>query len=134
MRQAGGGASVDHGYDKSEVCELMRQAGGGASVDHGYDKSEVCGLMTGCADVKCLPPFVLKRAPGQCCPTCFADDKTVAFDRHTAMKGPSPYATKPATSAPSSCKGVKCFKPVCIAGYEPGVVPNACCYACKPGR
>merc|ERR1719272_366249 len=118
----------------ADQAELMRQAGGGAGVDHGHDKGVAWGSMSGCADIKCTAPFVLSRQPGQCCPTCFADDKTVALDRHTAMKGPSPYATKVATSAPSSCKGVKCFKPVCIAGYEPGVVPNACCYACKPSR
>merc|ERR1719262_1442470 len=82
----------------ADQAELMRQAGGGAGVDHGHDKGEACGLMTGCADIQCTPPFKLSRQPGQCCPTCFADDKTVALDRHTAMKGPSPYATKPATS------------------------------------
>merc|ERR1719198_2941083 len=116
----------------ADQAELMRQAGGGATVDHGHDKGEACGLMTGCADIKCVPPFVLKRLPGQCCPTCFADEAAVALDRHTAMKGPSPYAAKLAAAAPSSCKGVKCFKPVCIAGYEPGQMPGACCNSCKP--
>jgi len=36
--------------------------------------------------------------------------------------------------APSNCKGVKCFKPVCIAGYEPKQAPGACCVSCQPGR
>jgi len=116
----------------ADQAELMRQAGGGAGVDHGHDKGEACGLMTGCADIKCTPPFALKRAKGQCCPTCFADDAAVALDRHTAMKGPSPYAAKLAGAAPSSCKGVKCFTPVCIAGYTPGQMPGACCNSCKP--
>merc|ERR1719198_1922210 len=117
----------------ADQAELMRQAGGGAAVDHGHDKGEACGLMTGCADIKCVPPFVLKRLKGQCCPTCFADDAAVALDRHTAMKGPSPYAAPLAGAAPSSCKGVKCFKPVCIAGYTPKQAPGACCVSCQPG-
>merc|ERR1719272_2413701 len=101
----------------ADQAELMRQAGGGAGVDHGHDKGAACGSMTGCADIKCVPPFVLKRGPGQCCPTCFADDKTVALDRHTAMKGPNPYAAKVAPAAPTNCAGVKCFKTVCHAGW-----------------
>merc|ERR1719443_2003344 len=116
----------------ADQSELMRQASGGAGVDHGHDKGEACGLMTGCADIKCVPPFVLKRAKGLCCPTCFADDSTVALDRHVAMKGPSPYAAPLAGAAPSSCKGVKCFKPVCIAGYTPKQAPGACCISCQP--
>merc|ERR1719194_50189 len=118
----------------ADQAELMRQASGGSTVDHGNDKGEACGLMSGCADIKCLPPFVLKRTEGQCCPTCFADDDTVALDRHTSMKGPSPYAAPPAGGAPSNCKGVKCFKPVCIAGYTPKQAPGACCVSCQPGR
>merc|ERR1719181_1033427 len=116
----------------ADQSELMRQAGGGSTVDHGHDKGEACGLMTGCADIKCVPPFALKRAKGQCCPTCFASEEAVALDRHTAMKGPSPYAAPVAGAAPSSCKGVKCFKPVCIAGYTPKQAPGACCNSCQP--
>jgi len=116
----------------ADQAELMRQASGGAGVDHGHDKGAACGLMTGCADIKCVPPFALVRAKGQCCPTCMADEAAVALDRHTAMKGPSPYATKLAAAAPSSCKGVKCFTPVCIAGYTPGQAPGACCNSCLP--
>jgi len=118
----------------ADQSELMRQASGGAGVDHGHDKGAACGLMTGCADIKCVPPFQLSRQPGQCCPTCHADDAAVALDRHSAMNGPSPYAAKIAAAAPSSCKGVKCFQPVCIAGYEPGQMPGACCNSCKPSR
>merc|ERR1719335_2138853 len=114
-------------------AEQMRQAGGtGGAVDHGHDKGQACGLMTGCADIKCLPPFELKRAKGQCCPTCFAPDHVIAIDRHTAMKGPNPYAVKPALAAPASCKGVKCFRPMCMPGFKPGQMPGACCNACKP--
>merc|ERR1719272_974177 len=116
-----------------DQAELMRQAGGGAGVDHGHDKGVACGSMTGCADIKCVAPFALKRAKGQCCPTCFADDAAVALDRHTSMKGPSPYAASVANAAPSSCKGVKCFTPVCIAGYTPKQAPGACCNSCQPG-
>merc|ERR1719313_180277 len=104
-------------------AELMRQATG--KLDQGKDKTEGCGLLKGCSDVACPPPFELKRGKGQCCPVCFAPDHVVALDRHTAMKGPSPYATKMAPAAPPSCKGVKCFKPVCAPGSQPGVKPNA---------
>merc|ERR1740130_1466143 len=136
--QPGGGALVAMKVNTPKLIpaadqsELMRQAGGGAGVDHGHDKGEACGLMTGCADIKCVTPFALKRTKGQCCPTCFADEAAVALDRHTSMKGPSPYAAKPAGGAPSSCKGVKCFQPVCIAGYTPGQAPGACCNSCQP--
>merc|ERR1719198_1653623 len=116
----------------ADQTELMRQASGGSTVDHGHDKGEACGLMTGCADIKCVPPFELTRKKGQCCPTCYASDAAVALDRHTAMKGPSPYAAPLAAAAPSSCKGVKCFKPVCIAGYTPKQAPGACCVSCQP--
>merc|ERR1719333_220400 len=115
----------------ADQAELMRQAGGGSTVDHGHDKGEACGLMSGCADIKCVPPFELTRKKGQCCPTCVASDAAVALDRHTAMKGPSPYAAPLAGAAPSSCKGVKCFKPVCIAGYTPKQAPGACCISCQ---
>merc|ERR1719345_599374 len=110
----------------ADQSELMRQAGGGATVDHGTDKGEACGLMTGCADIKCTPPFQLKRQAGQCCPTCFADDATVALDRHSVMKQPNQYAAKPAPAAPTNCAGVKCFKTVCHAGYTPGHIPGSC--------
>merc|ERR1719428_458327 len=96
----------------ADQAELMRQASGGAGVDHGHDKGAACGLMTGCADIKCVPPFALVR--------------------HSAMKGPSPYAAPLAGAAPSSCKGVKCFQPVCIAGYTPKQAPGACCVSCQP--
>jgi len=131
---AAGALDVHNGklIPASDQAELMRQASGGAGVDHGHDKGEACGLMTGCADIKCVPPFELKRTKGQCCPTCFASEEAVALDRHTAMKGPSPYAAPVANAAPSSCKGVKCFKPVCIAGYMPGQAPGACCNSCLP--
>merc|ERR1719159_1339979 len=94
-------------------AELIRQQNPAAGLDKGTDKGEACGLMSGCADIRCDPPFVIKRMPGQCCPTCFASDKHVSVDRHVAMKGPSPYATKKATTAPGECKGVKCFKQIC---------------------
>merc|ERR1719171_2219998 len=89
----------------------------------GADTGEACGLMTGCAELKCRPPFELKRSPGQCCPTCAASDEVVALDRHTAMKGPSPYAVKPAAGAPVTCKGVKCFTLMCRSGFEPAQKP-----------
>merc|ERR1719262_1600848 len=112
-------------------AELMRQASGGASIDQGKDKSEGCGLLKGCPDVACAAPFELKRSKGQCCPVCFAPDHVVKIDRHVAMKGPSPYAAKVAPGAPGSCKGVKCFKPVCAPGTAPGQRPGACCLSCK---
>merc|ERR1719263_2766458 len=87
-----------------------------------------------CADIDCQSPFELRRAPGQCCPTCFASDEDVALDRHTAMKGPSPYAVDPHPAAPSSCGGVKCFRPVCYSGTRPGHVQGRCCESCVPGR
>merc|ERR1719171_2386743 len=85
----------------------------------GADTGEACGLMTGCAELKCRPPFELKRAEGQCCPTCVASDDTVALDHHVAMEGPSPYAAKAAAGAPATCKGVKCFQLMCLAGFAP---------------
>merc|ERR1719408_1029730 len=63
-----------------------------------------------CADIDCNAPFNLRRAPGQCCPTCFASDEDVALDRHSAMKGPNPYAADAHPAAPTTCDGVKCFK------------------------
>merc|ERR1719262_1092011 len=99
------------------------------SADH-----MACGVMTGCADIQCIPPFELTRTPGQCCPTCQASEEDVALDRHTAMAGPSPYAVPMARGAPSSCLGVKCFRPTCMTGYKPAQLPGACCYGCKPGR
>merc|ERR1719159_461030 len=112
-------------------AELIRQSNPGAGTDRGDDKGEGCGLLKGCSDVACPPPFELKRGKGQCCPVCFAPDHVVALDRHVAMKGPSKYATKMASTAPASCKGVKCFKAVCAPGVEVGIKPNACCLGCK---
>merc|ERR1740121_1855439 len=93
--------------------------------DKGNDMTPACSL------IKCLEPFVLRRGEGQCCPTCFADDKAVPLDRHTAFEGENPYLTEKAPGAPPSCKNVKCFTPVCLDGQEPGPVPGRCCYGCK---
>merc|ERR1719408_542281 len=87
--------------------------------------------MTGCAELTCNPPFALKRAEGQCCPTCVASDDAVALDRHVAMEGPSPYAAKPSAGAPATCKGVKCFQLMCAAGSAPSQAPGACCNSCR---
>merc|ERR1719155_342066 len=65
---------------------------------------------------------------GGCCPTCWAPDQVLAMDRHTAM-GESPYAPEPAPQAPTTCGGVKCFKPVCATGLAPGHVQGNCCYS-----
>merc|ERR1719473_1280333 len=111
-------------------AELIRQMKQAAGLDRGHDKGEACGLMKGCADIKCDPPFEIKRGKGQCCPTCFAPDHVLALDRHVSMKGPSKYATKLAPTAPVSCKGAKCFKQVCMPGFKPGIAPNGCCLAC----
>merc|ERR1719408_197580 len=87
--------------------------------------------MTGCAELTCNPPFALKRAEGQCCPTCVAGDDAVALDRHVAMQGPSPYAAKAAAGAPVTCKGVKCFQLMCAPGSAPSQAPGACCLSCR---
>mmetsp|Transcript_37958 Transcript_37958/g.60124 ORF Transcript_37958/g.60124 Transcript_37958/m.60124 type:complete len:122 (+) Transcript_37958:73-438(+) len=86
-----------------------------------------------CADVNCMAPFELRRAPGQCCPVCYASDEEVALDRHSAMQGKNPYAADPHAAAPTTCVGVKCFKPSCTAGYTPGYVSGRCCASCVPG-
>merc|ERR1719487_1536665 len=67
--------------------------------------------------------------------TCLSTATTWSGAKHTGqhwpLKGPSKYATKMAPTAPASCKGVKCFKPVCAPGVEVGIKPNACCLGCK---
>ena len=110
---------------------MMR--GGGAKVDTMTDMAAQCHQIQ-CADIQCLPPFVMKRKTGQCCPTCFAPDHVVGLDRHVAMDGPSPYATEQAPAAPSACAGAKCFKPTCLPGYAAGHAPGACCLSCKLQR
>merc|ERR1719310_133550 len=84
-------------------AELIRQMYPEAGLDKGADKGEACGLMSGCADIKCDPPFVIKRIKGQCCPTCFVSEADLAIDRHQVMKGPNKYATKQAPTAPVTC-------------------------------
>merc|ERR1719428_1886996 len=69
---------------------------------------------------------------GTCCPTCWAPDHVVAMDRHTNIT--SPYVVEAAPQAPTTCGGVKCFKPVCAAGLKPGHVQGDCCYSCTPTR
>merc|ERR550514_218967 len=96
------------------------------------DKTEACRYLSGCADVACVPPFVLKRLEGQCCPTCEAPPDEVVVDEHKSMMGPSPWAAPISPTAPSSCGGVKCFKPVCKAGETPGPFPGSCCRHCIP--
>jgi len=110
-------------------AEKMRQANGSANVDTRTDLSVVCHDIQ-CADIECLPPFELRRAKGQCCPTCFAEDHVVAIDRHQAMEGENPHATPRAPAAPSTCTGVKCFKAVCFEGKKVGHEPGRCCLTC----
>merc|ERR1719434_97688 len=95
-------------------------------------------LFKGKADGEQCPQIYCPKALGKtmklvcaggCCPTCWAPDHVVAVDRHSSM-GKSPYAAKPAPQAPTTCKGVKCFKPVCYAGFKPGHVEGKCCYSC----
>merc|ERR1719487_2931514 len=74
----------------------------------------VCHDIT-CADIECNSPFELRRADGQCCPICWAADEDVALDRHTALKGGSPYVVDKHPAAPVHCSGVKCFQVVCPA-------------------
>merc|ERR1719201_1380934 len=102
-----------------------------AGLDTGTDKGEACGLMSGCADIRCDPPFVIKRLTGQCCPTCQATEADVAVDRHVALKNYK-YLVPLAPTAPVSCKGAKCFHLKCSPGFKPGVSPNACCLTCRP--
>jgi len=113
-----------------EQAEKMRQAEGSASVDTRTDLSVVCASIQ-CADIQCLDPFELRRAKGQCCPTCYAPDHVVALDRHQAMEGENPYSAPRAPAAPSTCQGVQCFKPVCFEGKTAGHAPGRCCLSCK---
>merc|ERR1740130_713995 len=83
-----------------------------------------------CADIDCRAPFELKRGPGQCCPVCFASEEDVALDRHTAMQGKNPYLVDAAAAAPTTCGGVKCFKPSCTRGFSKGFVQGRCCESC----
>eukprot|EP00746_Dinoflagellata_sp_MGD_P167601 gnl/MRDRNA2_/MRDRNA2_98363_c0_seq1.p2 gnl/MRDRNA2_/MRDRNA2_98363_c0~~gnl/MRDRNA2_/MRDRNA2_98363_c0_seq1.p2 ORF type:complete len:159 (-),score=24.95 gnl/MRDRNA2_/MRDRNA2_98363_c0_seq1:112-588(-) len=115
----------------ADQLEIMRQATGG-EMDRGMDKTEGCRMLPGCADVKCLPPFELKRLPQQCCPTCEAPADVVVVDEHKGMQGPSPWAAKISPTAPATCEGVKCFIPVCPEGEEAGPFPDACCKHCIP--
>merc|ERR1719506_531905 len=69
---------------------------------------------------------------GGCCPQCWVPDHVLAMDRHTTIK--SPYVVSAAPQAPTTCGGVKCFKPVCAAGLSPGHVQGDCCYSCTPTR
>merc|ERR1719453_2562470 len=64
------------------------------------------------------------------CPTCWAPDHVIAIDRHTTIK--SPYVVPAAPQAPTTCGGVKCFKPVCAPGLKPGHVQGDCCNSCTP--
>eukprot|EP00746_Dinoflagellata_sp_MGD_P166885 gnl/MRDRNA2_/MRDRNA2_97091_c0_seq1.p1 gnl/MRDRNA2_/MRDRNA2_97091_c0~~gnl/MRDRNA2_/MRDRNA2_97091_c0_seq1.p1 ORF type:complete len:168 (-),score=21.53 gnl/MRDRNA2_/MRDRNA2_97091_c0_seq1:74-577(-) len=85
-----------------------------------------------CPQIKCpkaLGVTMKLVCGGGCCPTCWAPDHIVAMDRHTAMEG-SPYGAAAHPKAPTTCEGVKCFKPVCPAGKEIGHVEGACCYSC----
>jgi len=65
---------------------------------------------------------------GGCCPTCWAPDHVIAMDRHTAED--TGLTVDPAPGAPPTCKGVKCFKPTCGAGFQEGFVQGDCCYSC----
>merc|ERR1719272_1060750 len=69
---------------------------------------------------------------GNCCPTCWAPDHVLAMDRHTTIV--SPYVVPAAPQAPTTCGGVKCFKPMCAGGLKPGHVQGNCCYSCTPTR
>eukprot|EP00811_Abedinium_folium_P012740 NODE_21827_length_735_cov_1.889803.p2 GENE.NODE_21827_length_735_cov_1.889803~~NODE_21827_length_735_cov_1.889803.p2 ORF type:complete len:166 (+),score=22.58 NODE_21827_length_735_cov_1.889803:167-664(+) len=65
---------------------------------------------------------------GDCCPKCWAPNHVVAVDRHTAIK---PVDVVPiAPQAPTTCKGVRCFKPICAPGFQNGHVHGDCCYSC----
>merc|ERR1719446_409622 len=65
-----------------------------------------------------------------CCPTCWASDKVLAFDRHTSLHGENPYLKKIHALAPENCKGAKCFKPHCLTGQTLGYVKGKCCESC----
>lgn len=107
-------------------AEIMR--GGGATVDHGHDIGPECrkGGMA-CADIECLPPFKLKRNPGQCCPTCFAPDHVVPIDRRGEAKGATgDYGGRQT----EDCPDVWCFPLMCGYGQDP--VPGPCCPKCGP--
>merc|ERR1719291_31932 len=65
---------------------------------------------------------------GGCCPSCWAPDHVVKIDRHVALKNAD--TVPPSPLAPPSCKGVKCFEPVCNKGYKKGFNQGDCCYSC----
>merc|ERR1740121_664445 len=104
-----------------------------ALAGHAEPRAAVCFDIT-CAQVECRAPFELRRAPGQCCSVCWAEDHEVALDRHTALEGENPFARDTHPAAPSSCAGARCFTPSCSAGYTPGHVEGRCCETCIPGR
>merc|ERR1740130_1003092 len=89
-----------------------------------------------CGEYSCPTPFELK-VDETCCGYCWAPDHVVGVDRHKVVKFNSTgFAVEQCESAPSSCKGpgpeaVRCFKPSCRAGDQPGCSPDACCAVCQ---
>lgn len=79
----------------------------------------------------CNAPLSL-RCNGSCCPVCWAPDHVIAVDRHSVVENADVIPPHPA--APKSCQGVKCFTPLCMAGFEPGHSPGDCCSSCRPAR
>merc|ERR1719198_1837201 len=106
--------------------DQMPRSAGSAAYQEGKPDAEHC------PQIKCpeaLGVHMKLVCGGGCCPTCWAPDHILAMDRHTAMSG-SPYGAAAHPKAPATCEGVKCFKPVCPAGKEPGYVDGGCCYSC----
>mmetsp|Transcript_90296 Transcript_90296/g.141538 ORF Transcript_90296/g.141538 Transcript_90296/m.141538 type:complete len:123 (+) Transcript_90296:52-420(+) len=118
---------------KSVIIAMLCSRACGLVANREEPLAPVCYDIT-CADIDCLAPFELRRAPGQCCPVCFASEEDVALDRHTALEGKNPYLVAAAAAAPTTCSGVKCFKPHCFPGYAKGFVQGRCCESCVPGR
>merc|ERR1719161_2680210 len=116
-------------FVRSLLCVSLALAAAGLSLQREDPLPPMCHKIT-CADVDCLAPFELRRAPGQCCPVCFATDEEVALDRHTALQGKNPYLVDAAAAAPTTCSGVKCFKPHCFHGFSKGFVQGRCCESC----
>eukprot|EP00812_Abedinium_dasypus_P009917 NODE_3572_length_768_cov_144.266480.p2 GENE.NODE_3572_length_768_cov_144.266480~~NODE_3572_length_768_cov_144.266480.p2 ORF type:complete len:110 (+),score=30.62 NODE_3572_length_768_cov_144.266480:265-594(+) len=65
---------------------------------------------------------------GDCCPKCWVPDHIGAMERHRKINAVSVVDKAP--QAPETCDGVRCFKPLCAAGFQVGHVQCDCCYSC----
>merc|ERR1719150_395941 len=109
--------------------ESMTDADGCAAKFKGKSDAEQCSQI---ACSKALGVTFKLVCGGSCCPFCWAPDHVVAMDRHTSLE--KPEVVPPAPQAPPTCKGARCFKPVCGTGFQEGYVQGNCCYSCVAGR